>query len=208
MLTGRPPFRGDGTLALLTALATQTPPPIRERVPEVPAEFDALRGPASGEKPPRPPINCHGSRPSTGGNRKQVSLTTSDGGSCFWRSPTSIQPASSALRAAVAPSRLQPRTLAISAIAAAAICIALAVVISLKTPYGEVVVDLAEGVTPEDVKIEVAGNGELKLADADHGWTIGVKEGRYNVELAEVLTASIWTRTQSRSAGRRKATSQ
>jgi|YNPBryunderm2012_1023409.scaffolds.fasta_scaffold21629_1 serine/threonine protein kinase len=42
MLSGRPPFNGNTILEVLTALAVDTPPRIRELNPEVPAELEKL----------------------------------------------------------------------------------------------------------------------------------------------------------------------
>ena len=70
------------------------------------------------------------------------------------------------------------------AFAAAALIITLGIILSVKTPHGEIVVELAPGIQADDVKINVEGNGEVKIADAKHGWTINVREGRYNVQLA------------------------
>jgi serine/threonine protein kinase len=41
LTTGRSPFEGDSTMAILTALAVDTPPPTRSLNPEVPSEFEA-----------------------------------------------------------------------------------------------------------------------------------------------------------------------
>ena len=61
------------------------------------------------------------------------------------------------------------------------------VLLVLRTPYGEVVVELADGIPAEaanQLKIEVVGNGQLQVADAQQGWTISVAEGTYRVQLA------------------------
>ncbi len=42
LCTGRLPFRGQGVMAILTALATETPPPVRDFNPDVTPEFNDL----------------------------------------------------------------------------------------------------------------------------------------------------------------------
>lgn len=42
MASGRLPFRGEGTMAVLTSLATEQPPPVAELNPEVPAALEEL----------------------------------------------------------------------------------------------------------------------------------------------------------------------
>jgi hypothetical protein len=71
------------------------------------------------------------------------------------------------------------------AVTTTVICAALGVVISLQPPRGKIVVELGDNVAADDVKIEVQGNGESKVVDAKNGWTIGIREGTYNVQLAE-----------------------
>jgi serine/threonine protein kinase/WD40 repeat protein len=82
--------------------------------------------------------------------------------------------------------RIPPRFRVPAAIAAAAafLFVALGIVLSIRTPHGEVIVELGDGVQAEDVKIEVAGNGGLHIADAASGWTIDVEEGQYRVALS------------------------
>lgn len=61
------------------------------------------------------------------------------------------------------------------------------ILLSLRTPHGEIVVELADGIPAEaakNLKIEVSGNGQVKLADATAGWTIDVAEGKYQARLA------------------------
>lgn len=61
------------------------------------------------------------------------------------------------------------------------------ILLSLRTPHGEVVVELADDVPKEmadKLRVEVRGNGDLKVADAEQGWTIDVSEGEYVARLA------------------------
>lgn len=68
--------------------------------------------------------------------------------------------------------------------AAAILLISLGVYITLRTPQGEVIVELADDMDPKEVKIEVSGNGEMHVVDVTQGWTIHVDQGRYDVKLA------------------------
>ena len=77
-----------------------------------------------------------------------------------------------------------PPALRIAAIAMAGALVVFGIYLTLRTPHGEVIVEFADGVDPHDVKLEVLGNGELHLADAEQGWTIDVSQGRYDVKLA------------------------
>lgn len=61
------------------------------------------------------------------------------------------------------------------------------VVVLLRTPHGEVLVEMADDISPEaaqGLKIEIVGDGALKVVDARAGWTINVAEGAYQVRLA------------------------
>ncbi len=69
----------------------------------------------------------------------------------------------------------------------AGIVVLAAILVSLRTPYGEVVVELPDDAPAEwaeQLKVEVRGNGDVKVADAESGWTIDVKKGKYEVQLA------------------------
>lgn len=67
------------------------------------------------------------------------------------------------------------------------VCAALAALalrqIAIKTPQGEVIIELADGVDPGDFRIEVVGNGGVHIADADNNWTINIDEGTYSATL-------------------------
>ena len=89
-----------------------------------------------------------------------------------------------------APDNLPPRRFKRSvllAITALPILVLGVILLSLRTPHGEIVVELANGIPAEaakHLKIEVTGNGELKVADASAGWTIDVAEGKYQARLS------------------------
>ncbi len=97
----------------------------------------------------------------------------------------SSQPAAPAVREHDVPRR---RRNVLLACAALPLAVVLGVVLlSLRTPYGEIVVELAEGIPAEaaaNLKIEVSGNGQLKVADEKVGWTIDIAEGKYQARLS------------------------
>ncbi len=90
-------------------------------------------------------------------------------------------------------SRLQLRSagrrrgLQIAIAAALAGVIALgAIVLSLKTPNGELSVEIPPGLSEAEkkqIKIEVTVDGHARVASEANGWVIEVKEGKYKVEL-------------------------
>ncbi len=59
--------------------------------------------------------------------------------------------------------------------------------LSLRTPYGEVIVEVADDVPAEvrkSLKVELSGNGEVRIAEATNRWAIDVSEGKYHVQVA------------------------
>ena len=61
-----------------------------------------------------------------------------------------------------------------------------AILFSIKTPNGEIVVEIPNGVSEEvkkEIKISVTGDGTTEVASEANGWKIGIKEGKYSVEL-------------------------
>ncbi|MDB5340419.1 MAG: Serine/threonine protein kinaserelated protein [Planctomycetaceae bacterium] len=60
------------------------------------------------------------------------------------------------------------------------------ILLTVRGPDGEIIVELPDDLPAEmaqQLKVEVSGNGELRVADATHGWTIGVKSGKYDVQV-------------------------
>lgn len=55
--------------------------------------------------------------------------------------------------------------------------------ITINTPQGDVVVELAEGIDARELRMEVIGNGQIHIADADNNWKIQIKEGTYRARL-------------------------
>ncbi len=70
-----------------------------------------------------------------------------------------------------------------TALAGIAGLIALGVILTLKTPYGTVEVRLGEGVSADDVQIEISQGDRLHLIDKNNNWQIDLEDGRWNVRL-------------------------
>ncbi len=85
------------------------------------------------------------------------------------------------------PKRSGPRRPQIVIAAAVAGVVLLgAILFSLRTPNGEVVVEIPDDLPAEvkkDIKINVTGDGAAEVASQANGWKIGIKEGKYSVEL-------------------------
>lgn len=61
-----------------------------------------------------------------------------------------------------------------------------AILFSLKTPNGEVIVEIPDDLAADvrkDIKISVTGDGAAEVASEANGWKIDIKEGKYSVEL-------------------------
>ncbi|MEL6109677.1 MAG: serine/threonine-protein kinase, partial [Planctomycetota bacterium] len=79
---------------------------------------------------------------------------------------------------------LPPRLLKVLVGVAFVTILAAVVVFRLKTPHGELTVEFADGVDPKNIAIEATSGGEVKLLNAEQGWTIRVSNGEYNVRLS------------------------
>ena len=69
----------------------------------------------------------------------------------------------------------------------AAVLVLGAILLSFKTQNGEVFVELPEGVSPaiaKELTIKIRGKRGVKVANKANGWTIGVDEGDYDVQLS------------------------
>lgn len=74
----------------------------------------------------------------------------------------------------------------IIAAAVAGVVLLGAILFSLRTPNGEVVVEIPDDLSAEvkkEIKINVTGDGAAEVASQANGWKIGIKEGKYSVEL-------------------------
>jgi serine/threonine protein kinase/formylglycine-generating enzyme required for sulfatase activity len=88
------------------------------------------------------------------------------------------------------PSRFSPRRRPLSRIAIALMLTGIAllsvVLVSIRTQYGEIIVEVPDDLpveTAQQLRVEVTGNGDVRIADARRGWTIGVKSGTYDVQV-------------------------
>lgn len=113
------------------------------------------------------------------GGQREAPLTSSGPGATTLR--TEARPLVSGNRAWLPPGWRLP---AVAAAAAALFVLALGILLFLRTPHGEVIVELGQEVDPQDVKLEVSGNGELHVVDVKQGWAIDVAQGQYNVKLS------------------------
>ena len=85
------------------------------------------------------------------------------------------------------PNRSLPRRpQTVIAAAVAGVVLLGAILFSLKTPNGEVIVEIPDDLAADvkkDIKISVTGDGTAEVASEANGWKIGIKEGKYSVEL-------------------------
>ncbi|MEI8381834.1 MAG: serine/threonine-protein kinase [Planctomycetota bacterium] len=75
---------------------------------------------------------------------------------------------------------------AIAGAAIAAVGLLAVVLLTLKTPQGDVVVEIPGDLPAEvrkQIKISVTGDGVAEVASEANGWKVGIKEGKYSVEL-------------------------
>lgn len=100
--------------------------------------------------------------------------------------PCSLQPAVQ-LAGSTKPPRRFKRSMLLAGAAVPIIALLGVILLSLRTPHGEIVIELADGIPAEaakQLKIEVTGNGQVIVADAAAGWTIDVAEGRYQAKVS------------------------
>jgi serine/threonine protein kinase/Leucine-rich repeat (LRR) protein len=208
LLTGGSIFQDRGFKSIvqkLSALATESAPPLRQRRPDAPAELCAVvarmlsHDPA--ERYATPAEVVAALEPLTDGADLAALLTgageAAETNASVIEGDMPLSSPKSATRKdhSVTPSarlarsgrRRRPIIAAATALGFGGIVLLGLILLSLRTPYGEVVVELG-GDVPADIakqlKIEVRGDGNLQVADAAHGWTIDVEEGKYSVKLA------------------------
>ncbi len=84
------------------------------------------------------------------------------------------------------PPRRRWLPVAIAGAAMAAVGLLAVVLLTLKTPHGDVVVEIPGDLPVEvrkQIKISVTGDGVAEVASEASGWKVGIKEGKYSVEL-------------------------
>ena len=160
MVTGRLPFQGTDVLSILRSLAVDDPPLAHSLNKEVPAELSTLIAEL-----------LHKNRDQRPASAAAVAARLAE-----------IE-AARGRRVAGSGKRPPSTKWLIGLSAAAAVLLALAVFLTIKTPHGEITVELGPGVKPDEVRIEVERDNEVRIADARRGWNIVVKEGQYNVQL-------------------------
>lgn len=207
LLTGGSLFQGKQNLTLmqkLVNLAGVPAPPIRERRPEVSPALAAVvhrmleKDPSKRYATPTDVITAL--KPFTQGanlaalDAEVVRRTAADSSidmsingtilldSVQRAAPTELQVA------ATAGHRQPPRrpVLAIAAAAMAAVGLFAVVAFTLKTPKGDVIVEMPDDLPLEirqQIKISVTGDGVAEVASVANGWKIGIREGEYSVDL-------------------------
>lgn len=63
--------------------------------------------------------------------------------------------------------------------------IAAVVIATIRTPHGEITIELAEGVDRETVAIQLSNDGKVKIADTTNGFSVTVAEGSYDAKLLD-----------------------
>lgn len=206
LLTGGSLFQCKPHLSLmqkLTALATEPVPPIRERRPDIsealarvihrmlakqPRErFATMAEVIASLKPFAARAElvslCSGKVNPTSSGSCQVD---SYDGTVLLVSAQQAQPTVS-LEVASRRERKAPRK-PLTFIAGVVLATALFafVLLTLKTPNGEVIVSIPDDLPAEvrkEIKISVTGDGAAEVASEANDWKVGIKEGKYSVEL-------------------------
>ena len=112
----------------------------------------------------------------------ELSLTTVPTGNTLNRTPSN-----QGISRLAAVTRWTSRSwIRVTAIALLAVVLCSSIILSLKSPAGELKVEIPDNL-PEDIrqelKIEVNGNGNARVLNEANGWSIGVSEGKYQIRL-------------------------
>ncbi|MDX1947437.1 MAG: protein kinase [Pirellulaceae bacterium] len=208
LLTGEAPFSGEKyrtPVQKLMALATDLAPPVESRRADVPPELAAIVAKLLAKSPDQryatPAELAAALTPLTADANLQQLIANATGTAPVLASPADVATHPSVRSGSIgtAPARLavkptivlpsstvkrghRPPWLLIAAAGFLGLA-ALGIILSIRTPHGEIVVELGAGVSPESVKIEVSGDGTTKIVDQSSGWTIDVKEGKHHVTL-------------------------
>ena len=203
MTTGRSPFRADNTLATLKRVSEETPQPIQELVPGTPRWLCDLITKLLAKNPTeRIPsarevaellVRCEQWDIATVVEASPVAELVNPVAELvnpvaeLARVRTTETEAVNQDRHGTEVWRLRLRRVRVTVAALMGMIALVAIVLSLPTPNGEVIVEIPNDV-PADVrkqiKIEVGGDGNLRVANEANGWVIGVKEGQYDVQLS------------------------
>ncbi len=193
LLTGEAPFAGETFVEKILAHQGESFPKLQDKHQNVPAELETLLQKMVAKSPDDryqtmdevaaalellvPQLAMSGTL-ATSGKLATSNSPQGQGGSQPRRR-------TAAAKGAGKGRHRRPVLLACSVLGAA--LLAGVILLSLRTPHGQVVVELAEGIPAEaarNIKIEVSGGGDVKVADATSGWSIDIAEGKYQAKLA------------------------
>jgi serine/threonine protein kinase/WD40 repeat protein/Leucine-rich repeat (LRR) protein len=178
MLTGVSPFSRPNVTATLIAIVNETPPPACSIVAHVPPALSELVDRLLAKEP--------GKRPAAAGEVARLLARPECSSPCevSETSPPSVRSAGKALAAGPrAPRAARSRRVAIGLALAGLAAVLAGLVLTLKTPYGSLTVDIDEA-AKDQVQLVVKQGGEIvEVADASSGWTLRLKEGQYDVAL-------------------------
>lgn len=209
LLTGGSLFQGKLNQSLmqkLMTLAKEPPPPVRNRRPEVSVALAAvvhrMIAKDARERYATPADVISALKPFA----KDANLASLDSESGYFVSTDSTSAAS--YEGTVLLDSVQTRgptlpqvgsqstpqqppgrrwvPMAIAGAAIAAVGLLAVVLLTLKTPQGDVVVEIPRDLPVEvrkQIKISVTGDGVAEVASEANGWKVGIKEGKYSVEL-------------------------
>jgi hypothetical protein len=199
MSTGKLPFQGESAMAILTALALDTPASPRQVNAAVPAELDELVMQLLAKDPARRPRSAREVAESLQRIERQLAATAPAGGSPALRAAggppvpraqqRSPEPATS--EAVTIPTektlslggKAPPTRWPLVAVMAAAVIVlaATAIVMSVRTSEGTV-----EIVTDDPkVKVTVEGDGVFRVIDPEKELTVRLKAGKFRVRLGD-----------------------
>lgn len=68
-----------------------------------------------------------------------------------------------------------------------------AITMTIQTPHGEVVIELAEGVDPETVRVALSTDGDIVVTDAGEDFRVHLAQGKYDAELLSNDTRLVLT---------------
>ncbi|MFK8114378.1 MAG: protein kinase [Rubripirellula sp.] len=171
LLTGSPPFPDASPAEKLVAHQLESPTPLRQYREDVPEAVSVIV-----QRMMSKSADDRFATPA----EVVVALNSNGDGSI----PGKRTPQRRAVKQALSRSAIKKLVGAIIGLFALAGLIALLMAkITISTPQGDVVVKLAEGVDAEDLRMEVIGNGQIHIADADNNWKIHIKEGTYRARL-------------------------
>ena len=186
MTTGSSPFRANNTLATLKRVNEDTPQSIQELAPETPRWLCDIitkllaKNPAERFASAREVADTLAACEANGVKHPVAELV---------RVRTNESEAADLNRPGTEVSRFRRQRARVTVAAALAGVLVLgAIVLALQIPNGEVIVEVPDDLSAEErkqikIKIEVDGNGNARVADEANGWTIGVKAGKYDVQL-------------------------